>query len=695
MKEDSYRHVEAAKLRRRAGQLLKSRMTAADDQMTPAETRRILYELRVHQIELELQNEELRKSRSAVEEGLERYTDLYDFAPAGYFTLERDGAIRQLNLTAARLLGVERARLVGKRFAPFVSEADRPLFMAFLDQLFETEVKQACEVIVEREGQPSRIVAIEATLNADGQECRAVMSDITERRQAGIAIRDRERQFQILADLVPHLVWNHLPGVGCIYVNLRFCEVTGLTPAQCLGHGWTAAIHHDDKAPTIDHFLACQTSGQEFVAEFRIRTKEGLYRWFLGRAVPYRDETGKIVACLGTAADINEQKRVQTELQSAKEVAEEASRAKSQFLAVLSHELRTPLTPVMAAVTAQLERTDFADELRPTLEMIHRNVSLEARLIDDLLDVMRSVQGKLRLQLTTVDVHELISNAIELCKNDLESVELKLVTDFSAREHQVQGDPARLHQVIWNLLQNASKYTPQGGVITLRTRNVTGDPPGLEIEVADNGQGIAPDLLKRIFDPFEQGNNQMRRRFGGLGLGLSISRSIAEGHGGVLHASSPGLGQGSVFTMTLQSCRCSNSAPPPTPALPAQGPLSILIVEDNADTLRCMASLLRSQGHDVATADSLSEARRLIGQPLDLLLSDIELPDGSGLELMRELAGKVVGIAMSGFSSDEDVRESLDAGFAFHLSKPLTFREINASISKIEVPDRRPRVRTP
>ena len=316
--------------------------------------------------------------------------------------------------------------------------------------------------------------------------------------------------------------------------------------------------------------------------------------------------------------------------------------------------------------------------------MIHRNVTLEARLIDDLLDVMRSVQGKLRLQLTTVDVHEVISNAIELCKNDLNTFELKLVTDLSAREHQVQGDSARLHQVIWNLLQNASKYTPHGGIITLRTRNVIGDPPGLEIEVVDNGQGIAPDLLKRIFDPFEQGNNQMRRRFGGLGLGLSISRSIAEAHGGGLNASSPGPGQGSVFTMTLLSCPCPNSPPPATPVLPIQGPLSILIVEDNADTLRCMASLLRSQGHDVATADCLCEARRFIGHPLDLLLSDIELPDGSGLELMREFAGKVVGIAMSGFSSDEDVRDSLDAGFAFHLSKPLTSREINSSINRIQ-----------
>jgi signal transduction histidine kinase/ActR/RegA family two-component response regulator len=383
--------------------------------------------------------------------------------------------------------------------------------------------------------------------------------------------------------------------------------------------------------------------------------------------------------------------------QDAAREAEAASQAKDRFLAVLSHELRTPLNPVLTVVSSMLDDASTRPDLRRNLEMIQRNVELVARLIDDLLDAVRASKGKLTLNRRPVDAHVLIRQAVEICRDGFDRADVQLRVNLTAASHHVEADPVRFQQVIWNLVQNALKFTPEGGIITVRTRDepnveVIGGVEGLVIEIIDTGRGIEPELLPRIFEAFEQGEAEKRRRYAGLGLGLAISRSIAEAHGGILTASSPGAGRGATFTFTLATC----PAPPPAarPALrsaasrPARTGLRILLVEDNDDSRQVLSLLLRRSSHEIITANNLESARRAVAEhDFDLLISDIELPDGSGFDLMRELAARgIPGIAMSGFASIDDIRMSREAEFAEHLAKPVSLEVLLDAIGRVASP---------
>jgi PAS domain S-box-containing protein len=401
--------------------------------------------------------------------------------------------------------------------------------------------------------------------------------------------------------------------------------------------------------------------------------------------VRVRERTAELAEANQTMrVEIAERLRVEAELRQAKEVAEAAGRVKDRFLAVLSHELRTPLTPVLAVVSALLEEPSIPPDLRPTLEMIRRNVALEARLIDDLLDVMRSERGKLRLSPEPADAHGLIDQAIDIYRYEAEEAGVRIEVEPAAPDHFVEVDPTRIQQVIWNLLQNAVKCTQPGGTIAVGTRNEGGR---LVVSVKDDGMGIEPEIMPKIFEAFEQGMTPLRRRIGGLGLGLSISRSIVEAHGGRLIAASEGAGRGAIFTFDLPVSRAQDPVPDPRQASP--GPeerrpsLEILLVEDNKDVLRYLKMVFEMRGHRVRTATNLASAREELKGRFDVLISDIELPDGSGLDLMREAGGRVTGIAISGFGTPEDVQQSLDAGFALHLTKPIEANRLESAIREL------------
>ena len=370
---------------------------------------------------------------------------------------------------------------------------------------------------------------------------------------------------------------------------------------------------------------------------------------------------------------------------------QEADQAKDRFLAVLSHELRTPLTPVLLAISALLDGDAPAD--RPTLEMVRRNVELEARLIDDLLDVARIGRDLLHLDAEVLDVHEALRRAVEICREEVTAAGLNVELELLSHASYVRADMARLLQVFWNLIRNATKFTPAGGTLTITTL-LEAAPAGaktdgsLVVEFRDSGAGIESGQEGRIFEPFEQGVAGLRGRQGGLGLGLAIGRAIAEAHGGRLTVESPGPGLGSTFRLTLPMAPPPATSmaiePPRTPTNPVGPSLKVLIVEDNRDTLRYLAMVLRLRGHEVTEAASLAEARAVAVPGLGLLLSDIELPDGTGLELVRELCGaKVRAIAMSGYGSEEDVKMSLEAGFAEHLTKPVSLQTLEAAIRRV------------
>ena len=335
-----------------------------------------------------------------------------------------------------------------------------------------------------------------------------------------------------------------------------------------------------------------------------------------------------------------EQQRIRLLMeQAARAEAEAANRAKDRFLAVLSHELRTPLAAVVLNVNALQEEAGLSDSARELLAVVKRNVDLEARLIDDLLDLTRITRGKLELRHEIVDIHELIHDAVRCCCGpDIGEKQLLVQVRTEGQQHHVWGDPARLQQVFWNLIKNAVKFTPPGGRIDIATHDLAGDR--LAIEVRDSGIGIASEALPRIFNAFEQAGPAITREFGGLGLGLAISRALIERHGGSIRAESPGPGAGATFRVELPA------SPPQSTQIPstrrgrrsaARG-VSILLVEDHPDTARAMQRLLGRRGHSVQTAATMAEALRTADcASFEVLISDIGLPDGSGLELMRRL----------------------------------------------------------
>ncbi len=379
---------------------------------------------------------------------------------------------------------------------------------------------------------------------------------------------------------------------------------------------------------------------------------------------------------------IDQLEEIQAELRAAKETAEAASSAKDQFLGVLSHELRTPLTAVLATVAMLREESGFSDESREDLELIGRNVALEARLIDDLLDVTRIGKGKLEITPSDTDVHACLRSTVEICKSDAVAKKQTVSLHLEAPHHHVNGDGARLQQAFWNLLKNAIKFTPEGGRIDVRTRD---DGDRIEVEVADTGIGIEPRDIPRIFEAFEQLGQ--KRGSGGLGLGLSIAKAVVDLHHGSLSCQSQGLNRGCTFTVDLGwvpapeaiSEAVSVPAAPPTEAKGVR----VLLVEDHRDTLLVLSRMLRKWGYAVTPADTYAAAlEHARNASFDILVSDLGLPDGSGLELMRQL--RIPGIALSGYGTENDLRASRAAGFNEHLVKPVGLEALHKALQKEE-----------
>ena len=379
------------------------------------------------------------------------------------------------------------------------------------------------------------------------------------------------------------------------------------------------------------------------------------------------------------------------EMKQHKEAAEAANAAKDRFLSVLSHELRTPLTPVLSTVQALESDPGLGPEFKAALEVVRRNVELEARLIDDLLDLTRIGKGKVELVLGTVNVHDCVQNVLATCRGELGAKGIALGVDLSPDGEWALADVARVQQVFWNLLNNALKFTPDGGSINVRSRLVqSGDSRRVVLEVQDSGIGIDPDVLPQIFEAFEQGERGITRKFGGLGLGLSISRSLMQMQGGTLTAQSQGKGKGATFRAEFVPAAVPRDVGPADASSSASGaqskPLRILLVDDHEDTAQAMGRLLKTLGHAVTLADSVRGALgEFANHPFDLLISDIGLPDGSGLELLRQMrrSHAVRGIALSGFGMEEDVQKSKEAGFSRHLTKPVNFQKLELAIKEV------------
>lgn len=487
-----------------------------------------------------------------------------------------------------------------------------------------------------------------------------------------------------LCDFAP-LAWLTLDGDGCIdSINRQTLDLLGRDRRQLLGMPFATLVIAKDRRSLQEHLRTCARSGEPASCEL---TLSGVESPLPLRLVSRRASGHGVLKYVMALIDLREREQAAEERRQLAEGARNAraaSEAKDQFIAVLSHELRTPLTPVLAAVSALLDGDGIPAHLRATFAMLQRNVSAEARLIDDLLDVTRIARSKMVLEKGPIDVHLVVLESIETVRPELDAKHHSLLVALDAQVSWTEADPGRLRQVFSNLLRNAVKFTPEAGRIEIRSWNRA---DRVSIEVSDTGRGIEEEAMARLFAPFEQVVDQTSAALGGLGLGLAICRGIIDLHGGKVAARSHGRNQGSRFVVDLATIdepehaasACQSSVPP------LAEKLRILLVEDHSDTREVLSELLRYAGHDVRLADSVASARSIDTRSLDLIISDIGLGDGSGIELMQDVRkqSQVKAIALSGYGTEADKHASKKAGFDAHVTKPVNFEQLLEVIARV------------
>jgi len=515
------------------------------------------------------------------------------------------------------------------------------------------------------------------------------------RERAERAARMRaERQLRE-ADSVYARVVDGLSGHGVILLgtdgsirdwNQAASVIFGYARAEMVGRNICAIHTPEDRAADVVRadFKAAAAQGSVVVARWLVRADGSRLR-AEGAVTVLRDEDGEVSGFCQLLRDVTTTFESAAALLQAKEEAERANRAKDRFLAVLSHELRTPLLPIAAAAQTLHKNVVVPRELADLLPMIRRNVLLEARLIEDLLDLTAISAGKLSLRRAPVDMRKIIDVVVEMVQETVDEKQIDLTVHWSADRGVVDGDAARLQQVLWNLVRNAVKFTPAGGRIRIEVQN---EGPRLRLSCIDEGIGIEASALPMIFSAFEQANDDIARQFGGLGLGLAIAQGLVLEHGGQLSVSSDGPGRGATFTLHLDTVDAPDAvAAQPAAATPdsvTTRPVRMLLVEDNEDAACAMTMSLEFMGYQVTHAANL-RAAMAAGErdAFDIIVTDLGLPDGSGLDLGPALSARAPLIALSGFGSAEDVARSMAAGFAAHLVKPTDPDDVHATVGKI------------
>ena len=507
-------------------------------------------------------------------------------------------------------------------------------------------------------------------------------TDVTALAEAQVALRENAEMLSSLADNIAQLAWMTDATGFVTWFNRRWYEYTGATVQQMKGLGWQWVHHPDHVARVMAKFRRHIASGAPWEDTFPLRSKDGEYRWFLSRAFPLRDHAGRIVSWFGTNTDVNAQRK-------AEEALREADRRKDEFIAVLAHELRNPLSPVRNAVEI-LKRIGIQEpRLERVRDVIDRQVTHMARLIDDLLDVSRIARGKLTLRKEPCDVVAIVCQTTEDYRPSLEAAgqEVKL-HDCDGAAH-VQGDPVRIAQMVGNLLTNAARFNNGPGKVDVHTI-VSAARGTVQVRVTDTGMGMDEELLGRLFNPFTQARQDMARSKGGLGLGLALTKGLAELHGGGVMAESDGPGHGSRFTITLPLAR-TERAPRQGPSVAGdREPLRILVIQDNHDAAATLRELLQLNGHQVELAfdgqSGIDLARQM--RP-DVVISDLGLPGPvSGCDVGRALRDDltlegVMLIALSGYADSASKKRATDAGFETQLAKPPDITALEQALAAV------------
>ena len=617
------------------------------------------------------------ESAARVRAQLAELQHLYEHAPVGLCMLDRGLRYVRVNERLAELNGLSVATHIGRTVHEIV-----PTLAAAVEEVTARILATGHPVVAheftgETAAQPGftrhfseswyPVRDDDGTIAGFG----VVVEEITERKRAAEALRESEERFRMLADNMSQLAWIADERGSIFWFNQRWYDYTGTTLDEIQGWGWTKVLHPDHVDRVVARIQQSWTTGAPWGDTFPLRAKDGEYRWFLSHAVPIRNAQGQVIRWFGTNTDITEQRILE-------ETLREADRRKNEFLATLGHELRNPLAPIRTAIGLLRTRVVGDPVIVRCRDVLDRQVTQMARLLDDLLDVARLSRGKLGLQRSRVLLDTVLDAAIETSLPLIEQRRQQLTVQRSEQPIALDADAARLTQVFGNLLNNAAKYSPEHAQIRL---SVELHDETVVIRVRDTGHGIAPEMLSNVFELFTQATDGRVHAPGGLGIGLSLARELVELHGGTITAASPGLEQGAEFTVRLPAraerrtdefASVNNAA-----HSPSQLGRRVLVADDNVDGAEMLTAMLVAMGCDVRTVHTGSAAiREAEAFRPDVALLDIGMPDVSGLDVSRHVRSKPWGTAMvlvavTGWGQEEDRQRSLDAGFDRHLVKPV------------------------
>jgi PAS domain S-box-containing protein len=634
-------------------------------------------------------------------EGADRpYRLLVEAMQQGVATLDREGTILYCNPYFAELVKTPAEMVMGVAVRDFVIEADRP---AWADMLTRAGTASAqCEVQLRRDDSFFPAALHLSALPLRGALCLLV-TDLTQQKRyeewkrVEELLRASEARSRRLAALVESsedaIVSKSLDGIIRTW-NAAAQRLFGYTAEQAIGKHISLIIPAD-RAEEEAQILARLRAGErvEHFDTVRVRSDGRLVEVSLTIS-PIRDESGRVIGASKIARDIAEQKKLEAELRQYAADLGKADRRKDEFLAMLAHELRNPLAPIRSALhVVQMRGPERRQAVRQAWDVMERQVENLVRLVDDLLDISRISQGKIKLERRPVDVATIVSRAVESSRPLIDARKHELAVTLPEQPLRVEADVTRMAQVILNLLNNAAKYTPEGGRIHV---TVVKGREEVAIRVKDTGMGIPAEILPKLFDLFAQEERTLNRAEGGLGIGLALVRRLTTLHGGTVQASSAGPGQGSEFVVRLPLL-----AEGPCALAPAKNDEDnerakvsvrrrILLVDDNKDSADSLAMLLRLWGHDVRTVADGREALAVApAYRPDLVLLDIGLPGLDGYEVARRLRtepwiGQTVLVALTGYASDEDRRQARAAGFAHHMVKPVDFDALRRLLAALE-----------
>jgi PAS domain S-box-containing protein len=500
--------------------------------------------------------------------------------------------------------------------------------------------------------------------------------DITDRHSAQSALRESEQRFATLAEGTSVLLWVNGPA-GHEFVNRAYLDFVGVeSDRQLRGYDWTRFVHPDDRDEYVNAYKRAFATQARFRAEFRFRRHDGEYRWMRSDATPRFGDDGELQGYVGATVDI-------TERRNAEDALRVADRQKDEFLAMLAHELRNPLAPIRNASEVLALRYANDPQAAAPIAMLRRQSDHLARLLDDLLDVTRIAQGQVTLIKVPVEIGAVVAQAVETVAALAAAKAQTLRVERDPSPLYVSGDRTRLVQTLTNVLQNAVKFTGERGEIVVALRDAGED---LELVVRDNGVGIAPELVPRVFELFVQSERTLDRSQGGLGIGLSVVKRLVEMHGGAVAVESEGPGRGTTVSIRLPRIEASGDYAP-APAV-ASYTRRVLVVDDSADAADSLAMLLEHEGHEVTTAYSASAALEVAGRVHpDVAFIDIGLPQMDGYEVARRLRAAEHGheirlVALTGYGQPDDREEARRAGFDHHLVKPADLRSVGAILAQ-------------